>query len=53
MPGYLLSDHVGVVVGFHSKGTVVGPEIDRNADASDAALVDLQVSVLYLVRLFS
>jgi hypothetical protein len=38
---YLLSDHVGFVVCLDLEAAVVGPEVNGNADASDAALVDL------------
>lgn len=44
MPGNLLSDHIGLVIGLDLEAAVVGPEVDRNADASDSALVDLRVS---------
>jgi hypothetical protein len=44
MPGDLLSDHIGFVVRLGLEATVVGPEVDRNADASDTTLVDLRVS---------
>jgi hypothetical protein len=49
MPGYLLSDHVGFVVGLDLEATVVGPEVNGNADASDAALIDLpSVSAVFV-----
>ena len=41
MPRDLLSDHVGFVVCLDLEAAVVGPEVNGNADASDAALVDL------------
>ena len=44
MPSDLLSDHVGFVVCLGLEATVVGPEVDGNADASDTALVDLHMS---------
>ena len=44
MPSDLLSDHVGFVVCLGLEATVVGPEIDGIADASDTALVDLHMS---------
>lgn len=44
MPGNLLSGHVGIVVCLGLEATVVGPEVDGNADASDTALVDLRLS---------
>jgi hypothetical protein len=37
----LLSDHLGFVVCLDLEAAVVGPEVNGNADASDAALVDL------------
>jgi len=49
MPGYLLSDHVGFVVRLDFEAAVVGPEVDGDADASDAALVDLpRVSPIFV-----
>lgn len=44
MPRDLLSDHLGFVVRLGLEATVVGPEIDGIADASDTALVDLHMS---------
>jgi len=38
---YLLSNHLGFVVRLDLEAAVVGPEVNGNADASDAALVDL------------
>ena len=43
MPRDLLSNHVGFVVCLGFEAAVVGPEVDRIADASDTALVDLHV----------
>lgn len=44
MPEDLLSDHVGLVIGLDLEAAVVGPEVDRNANASDSALVNLRMS---------
>lgn len=42
---YLLSNDVGVVRGFGLEGAVVGPQIDRRGDASNASLIDLVETV--------
>ena len=47
MPGDLLSDHFGFVVRLGLEAAVVCPEVDRNADASDTALVDLHMSARF------
>lgn len=44
MPRDLLSDQIGFVVCLDFEAAVVGPEIDRNADAGDATLIDLHKS---------
>ena len=44
MPRDLLSNQLGFVVRLGFEATVVGPEIDGIADASDTALVDLLMS---------
>lgn len=44
MPGNLLSGHVGIVVCLGLEATVVGPEVNGNADASDTAFVNLRLS---------
>lgn len=41
-PGNLLSDHVRVVIRLHLEAAVVSPKVDRGANASDTALVDLR-----------
>jgi hypothetical protein len=49
MPVYLLSDHVWLVVRLNLEAAVVGPEVNGNANASDAALIDLScVSAVFL-----
>lgn len=53
MPRDLLSDQFGFVVRLGFEATVVGPEIDGIADASDTALVDLHVSARSNVLLSS
>jgi len=40
-PGDLLSGHIGVVICLDLELTILGPEVDRGADASNTALVDL------------
>ena len=48
----LLSDHVLIVVSLNLEGAVIGPKINRCADAGNTALVDLstrQFSVVTLV----
>lgn len=50
-PRDLLSYHINVVRRLQLEAAVVGPEVDRCADASDAALVYLlRVSLVFLVR---
>lgn len=44
MPLNLLSDQVGFVVCLDFEATVVRPEVDGNANARDAAFVDLHLS---------
>ena len=41
LPRYSLSDHIDVVVCLDLEAAVIGPEVNRYADACDAALVDL------------
>lgn len=41
---YLLSDEIGFVVCLDFEAAVVRPKVDRNADTSEAAFVDLHVS---------
>jgi len=49
MPVHLLSDHVGFVIRLDLEAAVVGPEINGDADASDAALVNLpRVSAVFV-----
>lgn len=49
MPRDLLSDQIGFVIRLDFEAAVVGPEIDRNADAGDAALVNLHASATFSV----
>ena len=41
LPVHLLSNHIGIVARFKLEAAVVRPQIDRGADAGDAAFVDL------------
>ena len=47
----LLSDDVGIVAGLNFESAVVGPQVDRDIDASNTALVNLiSVSALCWAR---
>ena len=40
-PNNLLSDHVVIVTRINLEAAVIGPEVDRSADACDSALIHL------------
>lgn len=44
LPSDLLSNHIWIMAGLDFEGTIVGPQIYRDANAGDSALINLRFS---------